>query len=148
MIEKWREWTMNENSCDYWIGLAEYDLKTAEAMLKTGRYLYVGFMCHQVAEKALKAAIAKEGNFPPKIHNLTRLSELANLSNLLNKDQNLLLDKLFPLNIEARYPSHNDKISQELNKKSCKDYISKTEEFLTWIKATLWPSLGNTPEKL
>ncbi len=35
----------------YWIDIAEYDLETAKAMLSTKRYLYVGFMCHQVIEK-------------------------------------------------------------------------------------------------
>jgi HEPN domain-containing protein len=34
---------------------SDYDIETAKAMLKTGRYLYVGFMCHQVVEKAFKA---------------------------------------------------------------------------------------------
>lgn len=31
----------------YWTDLSDYDLKTAKAMLKTKRYLYVGFMYHQ-----------------------------------------------------------------------------------------------------
>ncbi len=35
-----------QHEIDYWIDIADYDLKTAEAMLETGRYLYVGFMCH------------------------------------------------------------------------------------------------------
>ena len=39
----------------YWVDISEYDLATAEAMLTTGRYLYVGFMCHQAIEKILKA---------------------------------------------------------------------------------------------
>lgn len=37
----------------YWIELSDYDLETAQAMLETSRFLYVGFMCHQVIEKAL-----------------------------------------------------------------------------------------------
>jgi len=37
----------------YWIDLAEYDLETAKVMLAGKRLLYVGFMCHQVIEKAL-----------------------------------------------------------------------------------------------
>lgn len=40
---------------NYWIEIAKYDLETAEAMLKSKRYLYVGFMCHQSIEKILKA---------------------------------------------------------------------------------------------
>lgn len=39
----------------YWVELSDYDLDTAQAMLETRRYLYVGFMCHQVIEKILKA---------------------------------------------------------------------------------------------
>ena len=38
----------------YWIEMAEYDLETAKVMLKGKRFLYVGFMCHQVIEKILK----------------------------------------------------------------------------------------------
>ena len=39
---------------EYWFESAEYDLQTARAMLETRRLLYVGFMCHQTIEKALK----------------------------------------------------------------------------------------------
>ena len=42
-------------SVSYWVDIAEYDLKTAEAMLATERYLYVGFMCRQTIERFLKA---------------------------------------------------------------------------------------------
>lgn len=53
----------------YWIEMSDYDLETAKAMLATGRYLYVGFMCHQTIEKILKAFWSKnrEGT-PLKIH--------------------------------------------------------------------------------
>ena len=39
----------------YWKDLATYDIDTAEAMFVTRRWLYVGFMCHQVLEKIIKA---------------------------------------------------------------------------------------------
>lgn len=35
-----------EERVKYWIDIAEYDYDTAEAMLKSGRRLYVAFMCH------------------------------------------------------------------------------------------------------
>lgn len=44
---------------NYWIELSEYDLETAEAMLKSKRYLYVGFMAHQAIEKIFKAYFVK-----------------------------------------------------------------------------------------
>ena len=47
----------NETKIAYWMELAEYDFETAKAMLRTERFLYVGFMAHQSVEKALKALI-------------------------------------------------------------------------------------------
>ena len=40
---------------EYWLDIAHYDLVSAKAMLASRRFLYVGFLCHQVAEKCLKA---------------------------------------------------------------------------------------------
>jgi HEPN domain-containing protein len=122
---------------DYWIERAEYDLETARAMLQTSRYLYVGFMCQQTVEKALKAVLAKGGIFPPKTHDLVRLAELGNLSSILSDDQNHLLDELYPLSIEARYPSHKEMLSRTLNRHTCAEYITKTEAMLQWIKKKL-----------
>ena len=45
----------SKQKAEYRLELAEYDLETEKVMLKGGRHLYVGFMCHQVLEKALKA---------------------------------------------------------------------------------------------
>jgi len=38
----------------YWVDISDYDLETADAMLQSKRYLYVGFMCHQTIKKYLK----------------------------------------------------------------------------------------------
>lgn len=60
----------------YWLDIADYDMGTAEAMLAAGRWLYVGFMCHQVIEKTLKAYWnSKRDDDPPYIHNHKRLAE-------------------------------------------------------------------------
>ena len=45
---------------------------TAQAMLETKRFLYVGFMCHQVIEKMLKAYWSNVLEEPAlKIHSLS-----------------------------------------------------------------------------
>lgn len=44
----------------YWLDCADYDLQTAQAMLQTKRFLYVGFMCHQAIEKGLKAVFVQQ----------------------------------------------------------------------------------------
>ncbi len=51
-----------EEKIEYWLDIASYDLKTARAMLRTKRFLYVGFMCHQVIEK-VKKYLKKPGSF-------------------------------------------------------------------------------------
>jgi HEPN domain-containing protein len=125
---------------DYWLKIAAYDLETARAMLKSGRFLYVGFMCHQSLEKSLKAAISctcNEGEIPPKIHDLSKLAIRAELFDLMTEKQQDFLDEINPLNIEARYPEFKDEIAAGLTKENCVELIAKTEELLCWIKKQL-----------
>ena len=125
---------------NYWIEIAEYDLATAKAMLKSKRYLYVGFMCHQAIEKSLKAVISRdctEGEIPPKIHDLTKLAVRAKLFDLMTEKQKDFVDYLNPLNIEARYPEYKDEIAAGLTKKNCIELMKNTGELLCWIKNQL-----------
>jgi len=60
----------------YWDELSRYDLDTAKVMLDGARYLYVGFMCHQAVEKALKAYCWHSSRLEPKYtHSLSLGSE-------------------------------------------------------------------------
>ncbi|MCD8090062.1 MAG: HEPN domain-containing protein [Clostridiales bacterium] len=121
----------------YWLEIAEYDLDTAKAMLSTERYLYVGFMCHQVVEKSIKAVIASLGEFPPKIHELSILADKAGIADKISQQQTIFIAKLTPLNIEARYPRYKQQISATLTETSCKLLINETEGFYKWIKTYL-----------
>jgi HEPN domain-containing protein len=105
---------MNEK-VKYWVELAEYDLETAEAMLKSKRYLYVGFMCHQTIKKVFKAYFVKvKKETPPYTHNLMYLAEISGLNNNLIETQNDFLDNLQPFHIEARYPAHKASLFKTL----------------------------------
>ncbi len=69
-----------DDRCRHWIHLAQYDFDTAKVMLEGRRYLCVGFMCHQVIEKALKAYFVYLPNqTPPYTHNLTLISKESGL---------------------------------------------------------------------
>jgi len=127
---------MNDTSA-YWNDLAEYDIDTARAMLQTGRYLYVGFMCHQTVEKALKAIIAQNGKMPQKIHGLMKLAQQGGVYDIMDEKQKDLLDTLDPLNIAARYPEQKAKLSAVLTPERCKGILSETEDILCWIKKQL-----------
>lgn len=122
----------------YWMELSEYDLDTAKVMLSGKRFLYVGFMCHQVIEKALKAYYQyRQGNTPPYTHNLNVLANQSGLYLDLDEAQKSLLDVLEPLNIEARYPTQKDQLLRSLTEDRCKAILERTEELVTWIKQQL-----------
>ena len=60
-------------------------MKTAEAMLRSGRYMYTAFMCQQSIEKLIKAIyIDKFSNDAPRTHNLTYLISLFLSNNKLS----------------------------------------------------------------
>lgn len=120
----------------YWLDAADYDLQTAKAMLDTKRYLYVGFMCHQTIEKALKGVLVtrKPQAELPYIHSLVRLANLSEVSAEMNSEQLSFLDVLTPLNIEARYPLHKERLLASLTPKRCKAMIEETEALLVWLK--------------
>jgi HEPN domain-containing protein len=128
---------MNEN-ITYWIEIADYDLETAKAMLASKRYLYVGFMCHQVIEKTIKAyySSTKEDD-PPYSHNLKSLAEKCELLPLFSDEQLDFIEELLPMNIEARYPTHKEMLFKLLTPQKCKEIIKQTEILCQWIKQRL-----------
>ncbi len=127
---------MEQNdSIKYWITISEYDLETAQAMLDSRRYLYVGFMCHQSIEKVLKAIYVKHNNeFPPRIHNLARLIEYTKLQSEIPGEHLEIIHELNPLNIMSRYPDQEFEIMNYLSYEYCVELIKKTERLYIWLK--------------
>lgn len=129
---------MTVNKVKYWLDVADYDMETAEAMFTTGRWLYVGFMCHQVIEKTLKAYWnAVRDDDPPYIHNHKRLADGAGIYAEMNDEQKAFIDWITPLNIEARYPSYKEDLSKMLGEEMCKNIIERTKTLQLWIKQKL-----------
>jgi len=128
---------MNEKTT-YWIDIADYDLETAKAMLVSKRYLYVGFMCHQSIEKTIKAYYcATKEDTPPFSHNLKSLAEKCELLPLFSEEQLDFVEELLPMNIEARYPTHKEKMFRILTLPKCEEIIKQTEALCQWIKQQL-----------
>ena len=123
---------------EYWFELAEYDMEIAAVMLKGMRYLYVGFMCHQVVEKALKGCIwALCGAEPEYTHSLSRLLRNSGLSSELPDKLAGLVDVLEPLNIETRYPTQKNKLLKSLTDQRSTYILEQAKEFYQWIKSKL-----------
>jgi HEPN domain-containing protein len=95
-------------------------------------------MCHQVIEKILKAyCVFFSQENAPHTHNLTLLSKQSQIYNEMNDNQLDFLDILEPLDIEARYPTHKEKIMKSLDEERCTDILQKTRELRKWIKDKL-----------
>lgn len=123
---------------NYWLELAEYDMETAQAMYDTKRWLYVGFMCHHVLEKSMKAYwCATKPEDPPYTHNLLSLYQSTNLAKLMTEEQVIFISQMMPMNIESRYPSYKDRLFKNLTPESCNQMLESTNVFLLWIKSKL-----------
>jgi len=127
-----------ESTIRYWIDISDYDLETAEAMLQSKRYLYVGFMCHQTIEKAFKAYFVKiKSETAPYTHSLSFLAKRGEFYESFTEEQKDFIDQIEPLNIEARYPSHKERLMRSLTDSKCVEIIQRTKELQQWIKVKL-----------
>ncbi len=112
---------------------AEYDLRTAEFLFKTGRYIYVVFMCHLSIEKMLKAIVSEvTKQVSPKTHNLIYLVKLGEV----NFPQELF-DFVTIINnasIVTRYPEDFLKLLLVYPKNVTKEYLRKTKEVIQCLK--------------
>lgn len=122
----------------YWMELADYDFVTAQAMLRTERLLYLGFMAHQAVEKCLKALHWKLiGSEPLYTHDLWKLIKSMELDLEDADGFSELVDQLQPLNIEARYPQDRDRLSTYLSHDRCVSLLGQVERMVAWIRAKL-----------
>ncbi|MBR5959259.1 MAG: HEPN domain-containing protein [Salinivirgaceae bacterium] len=129
---------MAKDKVAYWLDIANYDLDTAEAMCRTGRWLYVAFMCHQVIEKTLKAYWCNtQTEEPPYTHNHMRLAEGCGLYESMSDSQRDFLDTITNYNIEARYPEDKEALFRALTSEVCRQLIDETKQLQQWIKDKL-----------
>jgi len=87
-----------------WEATSNNDLRTAEAMYKAGRYLYVVFMCHLAIVKMLRAILAQKDpeETLPKIHNLIHLAQKIGLS--LPDPLRDFFQRIDNVSVATRYP--------------------------------------------
>jgi len=112
--------------------LARYDLDTARAMLRCGRYLYVLFCCQQSVEKPLKALIVERtGALPPRIHNLLRLAQVAGID--LPVVEKRFLAALSAYYIQSRYPEEIRAAASAVTCDVATETLGKTEETTQWL---------------
>jgi HEPN domain-containing protein len=116
-----------------WLERVDYDLQTADAMLRTGRYIYAVFMCQQAVEKVMKAFINNTGSQVLPIHNLRRLAENSGLISELDEEKLIKLDFLSQYYISARYKEDITELSKGITKEFSADILVFTKGMIKWI---------------
>jgi HEPN domain-containing protein len=126
----------NEEKFAYWLDIAEYDLKTAEAMFASGRWLYVVFMCQQAIEKLVKGLylLYIDDNIP-RVHNIGNIfSKFADkLPVETDEEKYQLFEKLSIYYLETRYPEYKDKLSETTSEDTAKILLKKSREVFAWL---------------
>ena len=119
-----------------WLAMVDYDVKTAAQMLKTGRYVYVVFMCHLAIEKVLKAGVCRKvQRVPPKTHDLIYLISLIEINmpdDLLN-----FIGMINNAAVVTRYPEDLPKLVSSYPKSIAQKYLDQTRRVIKWIKKNL-----------
>ena len=118
----------------YWLNSSKKDFQVAQNLFNSRYYPQCLFFCHLSLEKILKAIIIKIiKDYPPYIHDLRRLAEIAKID--LNSQQMEYLDKIFTFNIAGRYADAKFEFYKKYNKKEyAQKYLKITENLLLWLK--------------
>jgi len=118
----------------HWARRAQYDLDTADAMFKAGRYLYVLFCCQQAVEKMLKSIIVQRADeMPPRIHRLVRLAELAGVA--VEEKEMDFLRELSEYYIPTRYPEDVADLALDVKQDKAQWVLTQSREFIQWLSS-------------
>ena len=118
-----------ERQIDYWRQGSREDWEVAVKLVNDGKSRHGLFFAHLALEKILKALVCRHTqDVPPKIHNLTRLSELAGLKP--DARQVRVLAAMNQFNLEGRYP---ESYTAQLSPEKAAEYIARAQEVLTWL---------------
>lgn len=116
----------------YWIDSADHDLDVAESLFANGKYDWCLFIAHLVLEKIMKGLYVKHKNiFPPRTHDLVRLSEMIGLE---IEEQTLeFLDSVNTFNISTRYPDEKLKFYKLCTREFADENFTRIKEIRRWL---------------
>jgi HEPN domain-containing protein len=118
---------------DYWVTSSDEDFAAAESLLEKGHLRHSLFFAHLAIEKMLKALVTKQTkDIPPRIHNLVRLAEIADLKP--DQEQEQLLREFGVYQLQGRYPDSEEVL---LGSSFANEEISRATGMLSWLKKQL-----------
>jgi HEPN domain-containing protein len=118
-----------EKQIAFWRSSAEEDWDVARQLVANERMRHGLFFAHLALEKIIKAIVCKHSqDLAPKLHNLSRLSELAGLTPDTGKIE--VLAEMNAFHIEGRYP---ESLTKPPTKAEALNYMQRAEEVFQWL---------------
>jgi len=113
----------------FWRDSAKEDWDVALQLVDNGRTRHGFFFAHLALEKILKAIVCKQSqDLAPRLHNLSRLAELAALT--LDTQRMEVLAEMNAFQIEGRYP---ESLTKPPTKAEALNYMARAERVFQWL---------------
>jgi HEPN domain-containing protein len=125
-----------EEKFEYWLDVAQYDLDTAKAMLTSGRWLAVAFMCQQAVEKLVKGLyLLYIDDDVPKINDIPKLVKCFETKLPAAIPENYLshFAELSAHYLNQCYPEYKTKLASQVEKIKAEELMALTEEVFAWL---------------
>jgi len=122
-----------QKQIEHWQKGAVEDWEVAQDLLRQKRVRHGLFFAHLTLEKLLKAYVCRHTqDLAPRIHNLSRLSELTGLS--LTQSQKDILADMNAFNLEGRYP---ELLTPPPSLEEAQTYNLRAKEVVEWLISQL-----------
>ena len=113
----------------FWRDSAKEDWDVARQLLDNGRTRHGLFFAHLALEKMLKAIVCKQSqDLAPRLHNLSRLADLAALTPDEGKME--VLAEMNAFHIEGRYP---ESLAKAPTREESLTYMARAEGVYQWL---------------
>jgi HEPN domain-containing protein len=126
----------DEKKFGFWLGHAQNDLGTAEAMFKSGKWVCVVFMCEQALEKLVKGLyfLYVDDNIP-RLHTITAIfSEFSERMPRQIREEYLdLFRQLSECYKNTRDTEYIQNASEMIHEPTAKSILDKTKEAYQWL---------------
>ena len=113
----------------HWLEGGREDWLAACSLIEHGHHRQGLFMAHLALEKLLKSKVCQRtGDLAPRMHNLVRLAELAEIN--LKAEQLDTLADMNDFNLEGRYP---EEMAAPPTAPESKALMARTKEVIEWL---------------
>ena len=126
----------SQEKFEYWLDMAQYDLKTAQAMLETGRWFYVFFMCQQAIEKLIKGLyLLYIDDNVPRLHDINGIFDRFkdSLPEKLSDERISLFDTLSQVYLRSRYPDYSPTLYSQITQETAQAVYEKSKGAFEWL---------------